>query len=61
MCPYNAVSRLFAVVDNESQWLYDEQEKCCETVSGTLSVKRLMSNMYESADLPTHFDNHTAL
>jgi hypothetical protein len=30
-------SRLFSVVDNESQWLYDEQEKCCETVSCTFA------------------------
>ena len=48
----NASSRLiyYAVVDSESYWLFDEQEKCCETVSST-SVKLSMFNMmFESTD-----------
>ena len=34
---------LYAVVENEAQWLFDEQGKCCETVRSTF-VKRLMFN-----------------
>ena len=43
------------MVNYESQWLYDEQEKCCKTVSSTSAVKRLMFNMLKAQTYHSYF------